>query len=616
MWDLRYLGNKESIVDRIENLLYSKNLVNKDYSFFDAFCGTGAVSKKISDKYNLIINDNLLLASVFTYGNLVGSTCNFKRLNFDPFEFFNSSNCIEEGFFYNNYAPKKSGRMYFSDYNAARIDYFRITIETWYKNKKITDEEYNYLLACLLESVSKVANVAGVYGAYLKKWDPRATKEIVFLKLDTNGKINNVTKYNQNLSDIISNVECDILYLDPPYTKNKYSVQYHILETLIRYDEPQLKGITGTRDLSWISQAWSTKHSVNIEFENTVAKTKAKHIILSYSSDGLMSKEFILNVLRRHCKLESVECIEIPYKKYRNYKTFTTDEHFEYLFYGEKLEENEVSYYCPLNYMGGKTNVIEYIKPHLSGKPCLIDIMGGGFNVGINGNGFKQIIYNDLNHIVKDLIYMFKIEDTKIILEKTEKLINKYSLEKHNKENYLNFRNDYNSTYRFKKDYTIYLFTLLLYGFQQQLRFNSKHEFNNPIGESGYNESIKEKIISFSRRIKELNVSFYSESYEQLESLIDNAVVYFDPPYLITLGSYNDGKRGFRGWNDDEEIGMIKFLNLLVRKKCKIIISNILDYKGQENKYLKEWIKNNNPKVEKITIRGREEVLIIYEADF
>ena len=614
---MRYLGNKDSLVDRIEELLIDKNIYDKNLVFFDAFCGTGAVSRKVSNRYHeIIINDNLSLASTFSYGNLVSSKCEFGGLNFNPFDYFNNSKEIYEGFFYNNYAPTKSGRMYFSDYNAGRIDYFRTSIENWYLNKEINEYEYNYLLACLLESISKVANVAGVYGAYLKKWDPRAVKDIIFLQLDgTGNRAINVTKYSENISQIIGNVDCDILYLDPPYTKNKYSVQYHILETLIRYDNPSLKGITGTRDMSWVSQAWSTNNAVNIEFEKTVAKTKAKHIILSYSSDGLMSKEFILNVLKRHCIASTVECIEIPYKKYRNYKTFTTDEHFEYLFYGEKKDESQVSYYCPLNYMGGKTNVIDYIKPHLNGKDTLIDIMGGGFNVGINGYGFDKVIYNDLNHIVKDLVCMFKIEDTKTILDKVDKLINKYSLEKQNKENYLKFREDYNLKYRFQDDYTIYLYTLLLFGFQQQLRFNSKFEFNNPIGESGYNESIKEKIISFSRKIKEMNVTFYSKSYEELYEFVENAVVYFDPPYLITLGSYNDGKRGFKGWNEAEELKLIGFFNKLLDKKCKLIISNILDYKGLENALLKEWIELNKPCVERITIRGREEVLIIYEAN-
>ena len=97
--------------------------------------------------------------------------------------------------------------------------------------------------------------------------------------------------------------------------------------------------------------------------------------------------------------------------------------------------------------------------------------------------------------------------------------------------------------------------------------------------------------------------------------MVENSIVYFDPPYLITLGSYNDGKRGFNGWNENEEIKLINFLNVLIKKKCKIIISNILDYKGLENKYLKKWIELYKPQVEKITIRGREEVLIIYESN-
>lgn len=613
---MRYLGNKDSILYEIEKLLERKNLLQKNYVLFDAFCGTGSVSRNFSDIYKIVINDNLLMPLTYSYGSLIANDCDFNELGFNPFKYFNKSKEIVEGFFYNNYSPKKSGRMYFNDYNAGRIDFFRIKISEWYTDKKINVKEYNYLLACLLESVSKVSNVAGVYGAYLKTWDPRALKDIIFLQIENDKKcVHDVEKYNMNISEIIDKVDCDILYLDPPYTKNKYSVQYHILETLIRYDNPTLKGITGTRDMSWVSQTWSTKNAVEVEFENTVAKTKAKHVILSYSSDGLMTKEYILNVLRRHCEKDSVECIEIPYKKYRNYKTHKDNDHYEYLFYGKKLLSNQVSYYCPLNYMGGKTNIIDYIKPHLEGKPVLIDAMGGGFNVGINGYGFEKIIYNDINHIVRDILLMFKNESTKYLLDKIDKIIKQYSLEKHNKENYINYRNDYNTKYRYQDDYTIYLYTLILYGFQQQLRFNSSLEFNNPIGESGYNDSIKEKIVSFSRRLKELNVEFYNKNYYDLKDLIDNSVVYLDPPYLITLGSYNDGKRGFNGWNELEEQKFIDFLDYLKKCNCKIVVSNIVEYKGRKNEYLAKWISANKPLVKNIVIRGREEVLIIYETD-
>lgn len=615
---MRYIGNKESLMENIICLLNEKNLLGYRYTFFDAFCGTGTVSDGLKDNYDLIINDNLKFATIFARGRIISSKCKFENLGFNPISFFNNNKETFVGFFSKNYSPKLSKRMYFSDYNAGRIDYFRKTIEEWYDKNSINDDEYAFLLGCLLESISKVANVAGVYGAYLKKWDPRATKEILFLPIESSLSQNTpviLQSYNKNLIDIIKDVKCDILYLDPPYTKNKYSVQYHILETLILNDNPILKGKTGTRDLSWASQTWSTPNSVEIEFENIIANTTAKYILMSYSSDGIMSKEYILSVLRRYCIEDTIDLKEINYKKYRNSKTFTTDDHFEYLIYAQKKEISKVSFYCPLNYMGGKTNIIDYIKPELTKKKQLVDLMGGGFNVGINGIGFEKIIYNDINHIVYDLLNMFKNEDTKQILDKIDRIIKKYSLGKHKKEEYIIYRQDYNSKYRFQKDYTIYLYTLILFGFQQQLRFNSNYEFNNPIGESGYNESIKEKIVSFSRRIRELKTEFYSTDFENLFELInEDSLVYIDPPYLITLGSYNDGKRGFNGWNSNEEIRLLNFIDKIKQKGAKIVISNIIHYKGKTNSLLMEWIDRNCPKIINIKIRGREEVLLVYES--
>lgn len=615
---MRYLGNKESILQELKNVLQKKGLLKERLTFFDAFCGTGTVSNGLKENYNIILNDNLKMAVTYAYGRIISSKCKFEKLKFNPINFFNSNENTSIGFFSKNYAPKYSGRMYFSDFNAGRIDYFRTTIEEWKNKDLINEEEYNYLLGCLLESISKVANVAGVYGAYLKKWDPRAVKKIKFIEIETYIAENEPIVeeiYNENLTNIIKGIKCDIIYLDPPYTKNKYSVQYHLLETLIRNDEPQLKGITGTRDLSWISNAWSNKNEVEIEFENVIANTLAQYILMSYSSDGLMSKDYILNVLKRHCYEETIEFVEIPYKKYRNYKTISNDEHFEYIIFAQKKEAFNVAYYCPLNYMGGKTNVINYIKPYLNGKKYFYDLMGGGFNVGINASNFEEIYYNDINYIVKDILVLFKNEDTKYILNMIDKIIKKYGLGKQKKEEYIHYRNDYNSKYRFQKDYSIYLYVLILFGFQQQLRFNSKHEFNNPIGESGYNESIKEKIVSFSRKLKELNVVFSSNDFEQMVEVIDgNSLVYIDPPYLITLGSYNDGKRGFNGWNEDNEKRLIDFIDKIKNKGAKIVISNILNYKGKVNILLTKWIKDNNPKLIDIKIRGREEVLIIYES--
>ena len=216
---MRYLGSKESLTDQITSLLNEKKLLKRDLIFFDAFCGMGAVVDTVKRSYNnIILNDSLKCSVTYSQGRLYADECTFATLGFDPFEYFNSNHTTIEGFIYKNYSPGDSNRMYFTQNNAGRIDYFRQQIESWYLNNRISYKEYVYLIACLLESVSDVSNTAGVYGAFLKHWDSRALKPIFFSKINSQtGTCPNVIAYNKKIEDIISNIECDILYLDPPY---------------------------------------------------------------------------------------------------------------------------------------------------------------------------------------------------------------------------------------------------------------------------------------------------------------------------------------------------------------------------------------------------------------
>lgn len=612
---MRYIGNKASLVKQIVDIIKKHSLLDNHYVFFDAFCGTGTVADAVSDYYDIVLNDNLLFATIYAKGRIVRNECKFEKLGFNPIDYFNSNEKLQKGFVYRNYSPA-GGRMYFSEFNAQRIDYFRQIIEDWYVTSAINENEYCYLLCCLLESISKVANVAGVYGAFLKTWDSRAIKNIIFIEPESeqenkNGQ-HNVETHNGNIEELISDIDCDILYLDPPYTNNSYSVQYHILETIIRNDNPTLSGVTGARKYSNIFNRWSKKYEVEIAFEKVIAKTRAKFVIMSYSSDGIMSKDYILNVLKRHCYADSIEAIDIPYKQYLNSRAQKDDMHYEYLFYAEKKPHEAVEYYSPLNYMGGKSNVIEKIRPYLNGKSKFLDLMGGGFNVGINVNGFEEVQYNDINFIVKGLLQMFLDTPTVDLLKHIDNTIKKYGLKSEAKDPYMALRKDYNEKYRNKPKGYMYLYTTILYGFQQQIRVNSQYEFNNPVGMSGYNDSIKEKIVSFSRRIKELQTTFTNLDFEATLPMIDaETLVYADPPYLITLGSYNDGKRGFNGWNENEEIRLLNFLNLCLERGAKVVISNIIEYKGLKNELLDKWLKDHNAQIIDIPIRGRNEILAI-----
>lgn len=625
---MRFIGNKELITNAIIDLLEEKGLVCiqhnlfskvKDYekplTFFDAFCGTGAVADSLKGHLNLVVNDMINWSVVYTKGRLTSADCDFKKLGFNPFAFFNNNKEIRKKFFYKNYSPGGSKRMYFTPENAGRIDYFRETIEQWKKENLINDSEYSFLLASLIESISFVSNTAGVYGAFLKDWDPRAKKPIIFQKVESNkSHPMNIQTFNNKIEDIIEDVDCDILYLDPPYTQNQYGTQYHLLQTLVLNDTPSISPITGSRPTSPMRSDWSKDYKSHILFDRIIAKTKAKYIIFSYSVDGFLSKSFIEASLKRYGKADTYMCKKISYNKYTNFKSRRGEEHFEYLFYVEKKEINEIKYESPLNYIGSKAKMIDEIQCYFPEKYSnFIDAFGGGFNVGINSKS-DQIIYNELNHFVKDLVESFKLNDTYQYLLYIKKTIKKFNLEKENSENYIKARDYYNSLPFEKRDPKL-LYTIILYGFNQQIRFNGDHSFNNPVGMRWFNDKVLEKMISFSRIVKEKNISFKNSDYSELYGIMNNeSFVYLDPPYRLTTGSYNDGKRGFNGWGIEEEKRLFDFADFLNSKSIRFMISYVIEHKESVNEELKEWIQTNGYRLININdVPGiqRKEVLIV-----
>lgn len=615
---MRYLGNKESILTEISDLLESQGLLKDGFTFFDAFCGSGSVADYFKSYYDIIINDNLTWSVKYAKGRVCAPTCSFDKLGFDPFEYLNANENTVQGFMYRNYAPTESARMYFTPENAGRIDYFRNQIEDWKNENLLSEEEYCYLIACLIESVSDVSNTAGVYGAFLKKWDSRATKRIVFSKVDFRpARYKSIRTYNAKIEDIIEEVECDILYLDPPYTQNQYGTQYHLLETLVLDDNPSISKVTGSRSTAPMRSDWSKEYKANILFDRILAKTKAKYIILSYNNDGFMSKEYIEAAMKRYGKPETFVCKKIAYKKYQNWKSQNENKHFEYLFFVEKKDIQDVVFECPLNYIGSKAKVVpDILRLQPENYDTFIDAFGGGFNVGINISA-KKVIYNDLNYLVANLIRSFREHDTYDYLLYIKRIIKKFGLEKANGPAYLEARSYYNSLPAEKRDPRL-LFTIILYGFQQQIRFNSQHDFNNPVGMRWFNDKILEKMISFSRQIKEGNYEFSCQNYKELRSqMTPSSFVYFDPPYNLTTGSYNDGKRGFDGWNKDLEAELFSFADDLNQSGVSFMLSYVVEHKGATNQELLDWIEKRGYRLiqlgDIIGISGsrRKEVLIV-----
>ena len=247
----------------------------------------------------------------------------------------------------------------------------------------------------------------------------------------------------------------------------------------------------------------------------------------------------------------------------------------------------------PMNYTGGKYKILEHIIPSFPKKiDNFVDLFAGGLNVGINVNA-NTIYANDQITYLIELYKMFQDTTTDELLKKIKERIETYSLSKTNAEGYNALRAEYN-----KSKSLLDLFVLTCFSFNHQIRFNSKHEFNTPFGKdrSSFNDSIERNLILFCNALHKKNIILSTGDFRDFDisKLSSGDVVYCDPPYLITTGSYNDGKRGFKDWTETEDADLLSLLDKLNDRGILFALSNVFAHKGQTNDALIEWSKKYN----------------------
>ena len=311
----RIIGSKYNLLLEIYKILKKERI--KGHSFFDAFSGSAVVGRFFKRMFSIISNDNLYFSYVlqraligineyplFSNLNLNNLSLNSKRRIYQVLEYLNNLKGVE-GFIYKHYTPASKEidgieRKYFSIENGKKIDAVRIEIQEWFKNGYISDNEYFYLIASLLFGVQKVANISGTYGAFNKFWDPRSYKTIKLKYIEIIPSKFNHKAYNKNIFDLLSEISCDIAYIDPPYNSRQYIDNYHILETIAKYDNPKIKGKTGLREnTNNEKSAFCNKKKVQDAFLKLLTKLKAKYVILSYNSEGLLSKDQIIQIFKK-----------------------------------------------------------------------------------------------------------------------------------------------------------------------------------------------------------------------------------------------------------------------------------------------------------------------------
>lgn len=244
----------------------------------------------------------------------------------------------------------------------------------------------------------------------------------------------------------------------------------------------------------------------------------------------------------------------------------------------------------PLNYMGGKYKLLDSLFGIFPKNiNTFVDLFAGGFNVGINVSA-KTIICNDQISYLIELYKFLELTPTEEVLNKIKNTINEFQLTKQNSKGYNLLRDRYNSNKNI-----VDFFVLTFFSFNHQIRFNNCQKFNTPFGRerSSYNESIEKNLVLFCEALKHKNIEFSNYDFlnVNLNTLGENDLVYCDPPYLISNGSYNDGKRGFKDWTELEESQLLNLLDDLNERGVKFVLSNVLYHKGFSNELLIAWSK-------------------------
>lgn len=325
IWNRRYTGSKFKLADWICELI-SQHCEGE--SFCDIFAGTAIMSKKMLDNAKKVyIND-------FLFSNEIIYKAFFEQADFDIEkleEYKTMFSSLDASKLEENYASENFGGKYFSHNDALMIGYIREKLEN---DVDLNKKEKNILLASLLYSADKAANTVGHYDAYIKgKNIPDVFSFGLINPYVYLNKEINISRRDAN--QLAKEIECDIVYIDPPYNSRQYSRFYHVLENIATWRKPELFGTACKPEAENMSDY--CRSSATEVFRDLIQSLNCRYIVVSYnntynskssSSKNKITLEDIMSILKQK---GSVLIFEKSHQFFNAGKT-SLDDHKELVF--------------------------------------------------------------------------------------------------------------------------------------------------------------------------------------------------------------------------------------------------------------------------------------------
>ena len=297
---MRYFGSKSSTVEHIYKLVTD---IIPSGTICDPFGGIGIVGAYFKRKgYRVLCGDILTSAHYFQIARIERNrTPSFKRLR-QALKFSSVDEVVaslnqgrgRDGWFANEYGTK---RKFFTTINATRINECRLKINKWWNDGLLSLSEHAVLLASLINCMDKVANTAGTYYAYLKTWYRKASKPFHFELLRPTGGNPECRAFLAEARDVVAKVNCDVLYLDPPYNQRSYSKYYHLPETIARGEAPRVYGKSGIPHVKRPDSDFNSLSKAKKALGELLTNANFKLLVFHYSDNGIISHKEISAVL-------------------------------------------------------------------------------------------------------------------------------------------------------------------------------------------------------------------------------------------------------------------------------------------------------------------------------
>ena len=302
---IKYIGSKRKftglIVETISELSPSGTVI-------DLFSGTARVGHALkSAGYKVYSNDINAYAATIARCYVQADTEVIARAA--PIIEYLNSLPGKPGYFTETFCEKSR---FFQPKNGARIDAIRERIA----EAKLDPELEAVLLVSLMEAADRVDSTCGVQMAYLKQWAPRASKDLHLRMPDVlpEAPPGKGTSFQLDALEAAKQLSAEVAYLDPPYNQHKYLGNYHIWETLVKWDAPEVYGVACKRvDCRGRKSPFNSKPRIHAAMKEIINELDVDHIVVSFSNEGYISKEEMIDILSARGE---VRVIESDYTRY------------------------------------------------------------------------------------------------------------------------------------------------------------------------------------------------------------------------------------------------------------------------------------------------------------